>query len=115
MISLEKAKLLKEKLGWLPDIGDLYWREECNSDMIYCGADPDEDDVWLPRLDQLLAEIKKRGWAWTLHCDNDGSEIEIETYNPEIAPHLQYKCIEADTPEDAAAGALLYLISIEKR
>ena len=35
MISLEKAKLLKEKLEWNPDIGDLYWGEECNSDMVY--------------------------------------------------------------------------------
>jgi len=121
MISLEKAKALKEAgLRWEPKRFDWgFWvkAELPIPQLVIYDPDPKtvntKDSIWLPRLDQLLAEIRKRGWVWILYCGNDGIEVEIETYNPETPLHLRYKCIKADTPEDAAAEALLWIMKEE--
>ena len=129
MISLEKAKALKEAgLRWEPKRFDLFTDGTKTWEVLeaYTG----EGDIrwirgiggwvtygknftFLPRLDQLLGEIRKRGWVWILYCGNDGIEVEIETYNPETPLHLRYKCIKADTPEDAVAEALLWILKEE--
>jgi hypothetical protein len=59
-----------------------------------------EKDLWLPRLDQLLAEIEGQGWKWGLLFEG---QIDVTSGN-------QHKSFyAADSPEEAAAQALLWI------
>jgi hypothetical protein len=108
MISLEKARALKDAgLEWEPGFGDIAWDNDENAEAvifrvnngIYLG-----DAVWLPRLGQLLAEIRKhRNCA--LYVFEDWFEVEL----PKI--DLDSNCFKSDTPEDAAADALLWILT----
>ena len=120
MISLEKAKALKEAgLLWEPQRGDLYYypNGEFSGTLIVMGSPPEWtiklesvfEQTWLPSLSQLLAEIERREWNWLL--ENNG-EIEIWDDNPNIL--RKYFDFTADTPADAAADALLWVLGQEK-
>lgn len=125
MLSLELAKRLKELgLRWEPQEGDfLYYhtygeesklgvindsdmgenREE-SLDNIYTG-----EWIFAPRLDQLLAEIEKRGYAWKLekfHAYNL-RRMEIYKVNDLLG------CFEDNSPEEAAAQALIWILEQE--
>jgi hypothetical protein len=65
--------------------------------------------TWLQRLDQLLAEIEKHGYWWELMCKaNDQKNIFVaKDYGTEWQ---QSTSINADTSEDAAAAALLWIL-----
>jgi hypothetical protein len=122
MISLEKARALKEAgLEWDLQEGD--WFSEPTfaggrTDTLFGqGFEWDDDDdknnedhVWLPRLDQLLAEIEKRGWMWDLRQWSEPGKYVIFITRQE--KFERYHSV-SDAPEDAAADALLYLLGQE--
>ena len=63
-----------------------------------------EKSTWLPRLDQLLAEIEKRGWKWDLYpLKNKYCCLATQTTAFPI-----YE--EEDSPEEAAGQALLWML-----
>ena len=63
--------------------------------------------IWLPRLDQLLAEIEQRGYRWTVSFEC-GRYLAAAT---KISPLREMpKIIKSDTAEDAAADALLWIL-----
>ena len=89
MISLEMAKKLKAAgLEWEPQIGDMfYWHngkdweidaltsEDVNDNLDEI-RDYIDEGAWIfaPRLDQLLAEIEKRGYSWEMRTVIDESQ-----------------------------------------
>jgi len=90
MISLEKARALKAALGYV------YGSER---------------DTEFP-LDQLLAEIEKRGYQWKLYKNimrfkTGYYDIAIYEGSCESVYHTPFA---TKTPEDAAADALLWLM-----
>lgn len=139
MISFETAKALKDAgLEWEPKLGDLFntlecidaentsfgiWDEEMQEAYDTPGADIDgmhKGSLWLPRLDQLLAEIVKNTWGCRL------SVLWIEDFP------IGYECLlsrreETEdgkwdvyaqrfvmaSPEEAAAQALLWILRRE--
>jgi hypothetical protein len=139
VISFETAKALKEAgLEWEPKLGDLFntlecieagntsfciWDEEIQEAYDTSGADIDgmhKGSLWLPRLDQLLAEIVKNIWGCRL------SVLWIEDFP------TGYECLlsrreETEegkwdvyaqrfvmaSPEEAAAQALLWILRKE--
>lgn len=70
--------------------------------------------IWLPRLDQLLAEIERNGHEY-------GLQKAENKYTLFLYPKSQgncFSCIEnfdADTTEDAAADALLRILQFKGR
>jgi len=117
MISLELAKKLKNAgLRWEPKNGDFFTTPGTN--LIQCAITPIRNIeyatskvVWLPRLDQLLAEIEKRGYVYDLHFSVLSG---IRCYWCVLK---QDDCCwyakSADTPEDAAGQALLWILEQE--
>lgn len=109
-ISLEKARALRDAgLQWEPKPGDCYFDgteievipfPDIEDDYEYVIAIMDSH-AWLPRLDQLLAEIEKRGYYPALYCFGNGK------YEIEFTTGLYFR---GDTPEDAAADALLWIL-----
>jgi hypothetical protein len=65
-----------------------------------------EKMLWLPRLDQLLAEIEKRGYRWDIQMTKTRYVCGLSTPGVRVYPD-QY----GDTPEDAAAQALLWILN----
>lgn len=115
MISFDTAKRLKDLgLEWEPKVGDQY-RELLYKRLtqIYDADLKNEyrikDSVWLPRLDQLLAEIKKRGWYWELEHRDFTPNYKCEVYHPEWGVPPFY----ADSPAEAAAQALIWILEQE--
>lgn len=97
MLSIETAKKLKDAgLVWNPDIGDIFFIEE--------------EWLFAPRLDQLLAEIEKRGYGWKLEKFHAYNLRRMQIYK--INDLLG--CFEADSPEEAAAQALLWILEQKK-
>ena len=127
MISLEKAKKLKEAgLVWEPQEGDLVYHSEAE-DYFYITTDDMEDYVqatridkeyaysiaiFLPRLDQLLAEIEKRGYKWFLETDRETYFIRIIKPGDTKEP-VSFKAY-AKSLVDAAASALLWIYERRK-
>jgi len=115
MISLSLAQKLKNAgLRWEPKMGDFFTTPGTN--LIQCAITPIRNVeyatskiVWLPRLDQLLAEIEKRGYEWSLHSST--STYDIELYNSGD----MYSCLikSDDKPEDVAGQALLWILKQE--
>ena len=71
-----------------------------------------EKELWLPRLDQLLAEIEKRlqiNERWIL--GQDFITILKETADCDEAVYHDV----ADSPEEAAAQALLWILEQEAK
>ena len=122
MLSLETAQRLKAAgLKWEPQEGDfLYYhtygegselgvisdsdmgehREE-SLDNIYTG-----EWIFAPRLDQLLAEIEKRGWKHELY-----SHPEFGKYHCVIQKGGIRRLFDANSPEEAAAQALIWILA----
>lgn len=119
MISLDMAKKLKDAgLKWEPNRGDWYYSYH---DRLYCLGETgylhgeewakvrEDIMVFAPRLDQLLAEIEKRGYR----AESDGPYPGAE--------ELQYSCVirknsnalkigTGDTRDEAAAQALIWIL-----
>ena len=102
MISLEKAKALKEaNLSF--DNTYLEWDFENNQPTIVRLAQ--RRDRWVePSLSQLLALIEAAGWAILLNITRGKSKIAISKWR-----EFEYQT-DADTPEDAAASAYLHIL-----
>lgn len=115
MISIDKAQELKAAgLKWKPEYRDIYHRSNpqtgkaniviLNKQAI---ADPHKSNLtWLPSLSQLLAEIEARyPYLWQVgRVENGRYKIALmdEGYN--------VTSFDANTPEDAAASALLWIL-----
>ena len=135
MISLEKAKKLKEAgLGWEPQIGDMfYWQngkdwgidaltsEDANNNLDEIRDYIDEGfRIFAPRLDQLLAEIEKRGYSWEMRTVIDESQsVRFNAKNIAYWIHVwKTGHIEWEdgfkraftSPSNAAASALLWIL-----
>lgn len=129
MISLEIAKKLKEAgLEWEPKQGDFYWFVTPDESRIGFvqnnrGAEGFKAHVdrcrgivctyvFAPRLDQLLAEIEKRGFIWALDVSATNGN-KVIGYAMNIATSLDWEDEEefrSDSPEEAAASALLWIL-----
>lgn len=130
MISLEKAKALKEVgLKWEPKLLDIFTM--CAEDIegiepyTVCVAktkkdvedivkllDTDKYDmaecIWLPRLDQLLGEIERQEWEIRLIIKKERTILAVIGYG-RYHKGIVSTQFKADTPEDAAAEALLWI------
>lgn len=124
VISSETARKLKEAgLRWEPQIGDWYYHaNKCGEILSPQPFLVDSrvlkyrkiglSDVFAPRLDQLLAEIEKRGTYWALyHIGPPPAEYGLQLMN---YPTGMTKSFWADTPDEAAAQALLWILEREK-
>jgi len=129
MINLKTAKALKAAgLVWEPQYGDRFIIPEIFIEglsglmddrllMSYKASEPEDNwgefirvNIFLPRLDQLLGEIEKRGYEWTLWVRN---KLMPNKYTIDIGKATDYgetKRIGADTPDEAAAQALLWIL-----
>ena len=136
MISLEKARALKEAgLVWEPDIGDMIYVNGEYGSVIHVNQDDNgkyilivyvtaggvthylnvykHDWIWLPRLDQMLAEIEARGYFPRLR-KIAGAGYVLTFYAANGKDHVTLmEFISAKTWEDAAADALLWLMGRE--
>jgi hypothetical protein len=65
-----------------------------------------EKKLFLPRLDQLLAEIEGRGYGWKLEKFHAYNLRRMQIYK--INDLLG--CFEADSPEEAAAQSLIWIL-----
>ena len=126
MISLETARKLKDAgLPWEPQIGDWYSYESYlgpgkteNITTIvrpvsglewshgFTDNKPPEDAIWLPRLDQLLTEIERRRYKWTMRKYNKGVSVEIRL-------ELEDRGWGSETAEEGTAEAVLWLLGQE--
>lgn len=116
MISLETAKALKDAgLKWEPEYGDWYHVErlgvnpqivairDFNHTLIFNGADL---CTWLPRLDQLLAEIEKRNHDYRLSFSHGLYTIKQWGRYGSVD-------IPGKSPEESVAKALLRILESE--
>ena len=118
MISLELAQKLKVAgLEWEPKQGD--WGFVLGSEMprlcpVGYGekVEPGIDDIWLPRLDQLLAEIKARGWEADSVQHKGKYACDIAYLSDTV--HTKYQTFDGDTREDACAHAYLWILEQAK-
>ena len=92
MLSLETAKRLKDA-GVFPGV----WGIEGVSEVY--------------RLSQLLAEIERRGWSYTLESKHRGMAAEMGIYKPHHRAKLWFG---SEITEEAAAEALLWILDCEK-
>lgn len=118
--SLDKARTLKEAgLEWEPKRGDFCVTEW--GDILLIAHDKDEyvnHCLWLPRLDQLLAEIEKRGYGWKLSASTYPKVYLSYKYRLELTAyirtngrdHITQESFWANSPENAAAEALLWIL-----
>ena len=94
------------------------------------GVKPNEQEVDSPhpntlrcildcfeRLDQLLSEIEKHNYKWGIFCD-DVSKIDgTHGYSLDLYDSNGFCCasFDADSPEEATAQALLWILKQEVR
>lgn len=127
MISLETARKLKEAgLQWEPQMGD-FWIKEDKPDFIRVVEyrpsgkydKPLKNVVWIPRLDQLLAEIEKRGYRYILlrYDPKQQKEGQEEQYEITLIKNgnssLIYTLYE-DSIDEVTAQALMWILELEK-
>ena len=121
MLSLEMARKLKDAgLKWEPQQGDFFnWRESTYLFDKYSYQkrvlSEEKVSVWLPRLDQLLAEIEKRGYRVVSGAQHG----ELGKYTCTIYGHPLWNPSRAEyftsnTREEAAAQALLWILEQEE-
>jgi len=126
MISLETARKLKEAgLKWERQIGDFLWSQYTSSNrgVLLIREDENEEypgdtiQTWLPRLDQMLAEIEKLGYEWELGILtlNDGRTYMIDVALEELikTESEEWKSFVANSPEEATAQVLLWILEQE--
>ena len=124
MLSLELAKKLKEAgLKWeqheldfyhWPYRGDLYQLMCFEIALFYCDDDEaykttKEHGIFAPRLDQLLTEINKKGRKYELY-----SHPEFGKYHCITQRGGERRLFDADSPEEAAAKALVWILEQER-
>jgi len=125
MISIDKAKQLKSLgLQWNPKHGDWhkadYWPTpilltidalRLNDKEIKCVIENiknRDDEVWLPRLDQMLDEIEKYNYTYSLiKVGGLGKYNMIIKLQGSLNVSSQFY---HDTREDAVADALIFLL-----
>ena len=125
MISIDKAKQLKSLgLQWNPKRGDWhkadYWPTpilltidalRLNDKEIKCVIENiknRDDEVWLPRLDQMLDEIEKYNYTYSLiKVGGLGKYNMIIKLQGSLNVSSQFY---HDTREDAVADALIFLL-----
>ena len=66
--------------------------------------------VFAPRLDQLLAEIERRGYWFSLARESEGHNYSVMLWQAGGRIGIFY----AATPEEAAAQALLWILEKER-
>ena len=120
MLSLELAKRLKELgLKWEPQRGDQYRVLLYKRLTQIYDADPKneyriKDSVWLPRLDQLLAEIEERGYWWVLsHIAFERGVYKYEMVVSKKHSLQKDEIFIADSPTEATAQALIWILEQE--
>lgn len=117
MISLELAKALKAaKLEWEPQLHDKYLTAYCFKVPTAVIFNPEKckwegTEVWLPRLDQLLQEIERRGQLWQIVYEGEILKYQIRVYPKDYVTCWQMHGFPGDTPEEAAAQALLFILN----
>ena len=121
MISFKLAKELKDAglIWYRGEIDIYYWRGNIMS--VWNSTEPeDKEDVWAPRLDQLLEHIEWRGYTWEVgvcyRC-NSLKSLQKQYYCKlvYIFDNVCYKqYFYGNTPEDAVAKALLWILQQEK-
>jgi len=124
LISLELARKLKEAgLEWEPKNGDsFYWRGSLGVYTISVTslwAEKNEEVIFAPRLDQLLAKIEKWGYSWEMRTVIDESQsVRFNAKNIAYWIHVwKTGHIEWEdgfkraftSPEEAAAVALIWI------
>lgn len=124
MLSLETARKLQEAgLKWEPKFGDVYYwsGENWVVDKFdqrrtqILAQDPDPA-IFLPQLDQLLAEIEKQEYWWDLNhrmVDVDGKNRHKMWVSKKHRNNTEQRFV-LDSPEEAAAQALLWILGQEK-
>ena len=120
MISLETAKKLKEAgLEWEPKINDEYRGQLLERLMQFDESYPvygyrAKKVTLVPCLDQLLSEIEKRECVWELSVD----EVDKPPYAiclSSTSKEIGQKWFQADSPEEATAQALIWILEQEVR
>lgn len=107
MISLDLARKLKEA-GLKPahDECEQYWIAEVEEVMhVSREYAPEPDDIWIPRLDQLLKEIKKR-YQGIIHIWNPEDDRGIWA----VSIGGRFWLFFDENVENAVARALLALL-----
>ena len=99
-----------------PQQRDLFWVKGSKllNPMVYGfhhGID-EYEDIWLPTLSDLLAEIEARGWEWELRKPGWSDTYCMALYKSKDGLETQ-QGTEGDTPEEAAAKALLWVLKEE--
>jgi hypothetical protein len=129
MLSLEISKALKEAgLPWEYQLGDRFWslynigtiRRVWKQNMV-CDLDMFEEcdeDIFAPRLDQLLAEGDKAGFVIEIQTICFGEDLRRSHHA--TVKKWDLKCLElchttgfSEDREEAAAQALLWIIKNE--
>jgi len=120
MISLEIARKLKEAgLVWEPQKGDLVYHDEAEESFNITAGDMEDFvratridkeyaysiAIFLPRLDQLLAEIRELGYKWFMETDTERYLVRVV----EIKKPNNFHVVFSDSPANAAAEALLWI------
>ena len=90
MISIETAKALK----------GLEWKPKEVPEGIY----------FAPRLDQMLAEIEKRGYEYSLNTSTVGNKEYFILVSKRNYGFLINEAFRSNAPEEAAAQALLWIL-----
>lgn len=115
MISLETAKKLKEAgLQWEHKNGDwFYWRESLGVytlSMDTLWVEKNNEVVFAPRLDQMLAEIDKLGYAYRVTGKWGKEPYKITVIKEK--PLLDFNSW-GYSPEEATAQALIWILEQE--
>lgn len=106
MLSLETARKLKDVgLKWEPQKGDQIFNPYYGEPEISTCPPPKAPNyiIWIPRLGQLLAEIEKQGWKWSIVPSRNRYRLILTTV----------KQFVADSPDEAAAAALIWILEQE--
>ena len=121
MISIEKAKILKELgLIWNPKCGDWYkadyWPtptlmsidtfrlDDIEIKMVIENIKKSENNTWLPSLDQMLDEIEKYQYIFSLV----GEKL---TLFKKLNLVIQFEC---ESREDSVADALIWILECKQ-
>lgn len=120
MILLELAgELKKAGLRHKPGDADEYWVAEVEEVMVVTGIfKPEDEDVWMPRLDQLLAEVEQRGYKWAASAYVDGyyhfqlAKFVTDDNGYVYGEDMPRRSFFDKTFEDAVAKALLWILQL---
>ena len=116
MLSLETAKKLKDAgMQWEPNYADLYQLIIERIENIYCYDESilacleinRYNPTWIPRFDQMLAEIEKREYAWEM------MRGVIEVWHRYLPTGC--KKFVTETTDEAAAQALIWILGQEEK